>query len=93
MVYLLYSGWLLDAEDAWTTPWHSAVVHWADDSWELMRRSDAERLGHLGLHDGRPSHFEPGSARLARRLAMRPLLLGMTRAGGQGFGRLTEAGW
>lgn len=49
---------LLDAEDAWTTPWHSVVVHRADSSWELMRRSDAERLGHLVLRDGRPNHFK-----------------------------------
>ncbi|WP_354637459.1 isocyanide synthase family protein [Kitasatospora camelliae] len=49
---------LLDAEDAWTTPWHSAVLHRRDGGWELMRRSDAERLGRVVLRDGRPSHFE-----------------------------------
>lgn len=49
---------LLDAPDAWTTPWHSAVLHRPDGSWQLIRRADAERQGTLVLRDGRPSHFE-----------------------------------
>ncbi|MFD0264665.1 L-tyrosine/L-tryptophan isonitrile synthase family protein [Kitasatospora indigofera] len=49
---------LLDAEDAWTTPWHSTVLHRLDGSWELLRRSESERAGRLVLRDGRPSHFE-----------------------------------
>ncbi|MGF1425416.1 L-tyrosine/L-tryptophan isonitrile synthase family protein [Kitasatospora sp. LaBMicrA B282] len=48
---------LLEAGDAWTTPWHSAVLRRSDGGWELMRRADAERLGRLVLRDGRPSHF------------------------------------
>ncbi|MET8627621.1 isocyanide synthase family protein [Kitasatospora sp. NPDC004669] len=49
---------LLDTKDAWTTPWHSVVVHRPDGVWELMRRSEAERLGRTVLRDGRPSHVE-----------------------------------
>lgn len=49
---------LLSAPDAWTTPWHSSVVHYPDGSWELMRRADAEKIGEVVLRDGRPSHFE-----------------------------------
>ncbi|GAB2719937.1 L-tyrosine/L-tryptophan isonitrile synthase family protein [Kitasatospora kifunensis] len=49
---------LLDARDAWTTPWHSTVVHRADGGWELMHRSEAERLGRIVLRHGRPSHVE-----------------------------------
>ncbi|MFF3110991.1 L-tyrosine/L-tryptophan isonitrile synthase family protein [Kitasatospora sp. NPDC057904] len=55
---------LLDAPDAWTTPWHSTVLHRADGTWQLMRRADAEQQGALVLRDGRPSHFEE-SRRLA----------------------------
>ncbi|GAA2814625.1 paerucumarin biosynthesis protein PvcA [Kitasatospora paracochleata] len=51
---------LLDAEDAWTTPWHSVVVHRADGGRQLMRRADAEQCGRVVLRDGRPSHFEAG---------------------------------
>ncbi|MFI6446636.1 L-tyrosine/L-tryptophan isonitrile synthase family protein [Kitasatospora sp. NPDC050543] len=49
---------LLDAKDAWTTPWHSTVLHRADGRWELMRRSEAQRLGRPVLREARPSHFE-----------------------------------
>ncbi|WP_405021378.1 isocyanide synthase family protein [Kitasatospora sp. NBC_00070] len=49
---------LLDAPDAWATPWHSAVLHRPDGTWELVRRPEAERQGRLVLRDGRPSHFE-----------------------------------
>ncbi|GAA2240059.1 MULTISPECIES: isocyanide synthase family protein [Kitasatospora] len=49
---------LLDAKDAWTTPWHSSVLHRPDGGWELMRRCEAEELGNLVLRNGRPSHFE-----------------------------------
>ncbi|OLZ61422.1 pyoverdine biosynthesis protein PvcA [Streptomyces sp. IMTB 2501] len=48
---------LLDARDAWTTPWHSAALHRADGTWTLMPRAAAARLGHLIQQDGRPSHF------------------------------------
>lgn len=48
---------LLDARDAWTTPWHSAVLRRPDGTVELLRRADAERLGRLVLRDGRPSHY------------------------------------
>ncbi|MGA5817487.1 L-tyrosine/L-tryptophan isonitrile synthase family protein [Kitasatospora sp. NPDC094028] len=49
---------LLAAPDAWTTPWHSAVLHRADGSWELLRNEEAARLGRPVLRDGRPSHYE-----------------------------------
>ncbi|MGW1957144.1 L-tyrosine/L-tryptophan isonitrile synthase family protein [Streptomyces sp. NPDC001920] len=49
---------LLDAPDAWTTPWHSAALRGPDGSWTLMPRARAERLGRLVHRDGRPSHFE-----------------------------------
>ncbi|WP_338678121.1 isocyanide synthase family protein [Streptomyces sp. SCSIO 30461] len=48
---------LLDAPDAWTTPWHSAALHRPDGTWSLMPRARAEQLGHLVHHEGRPSHF------------------------------------
>ncbi|MFJ4950421.1 L-tyrosine/L-tryptophan isonitrile synthase family protein [Streptomyces sp. NPDC088760] len=49
---------LLDAPDAWTTPWHSSALHRADGTWTLVPRATAARLGRLMYHDGRPSHFE-----------------------------------
>ncbi|WP_044366450.1 L-tyrosine/L-tryptophan isonitrile synthase family protein [Streptomyces natalensis] len=49
---------LLDAPDVWMTPWHACVLQHRDGRLELMRRADAERLGRLVLHQGRPSHFE-----------------------------------
>ncbi|ONH36882.1 pyoverdine biosynthesis protein PvcA [Protofrankia sp. BMG5.30] len=49
---------LLDARDAWATPWHSVALHRLDGGWELTRRTDAERLGRLVLRNGQPSHFE-----------------------------------
>ncbi|MCO8307360.1 L-tyrosine/L-tryptophan isonitrile synthase family protein [Streptomyces sp. RKCA744] len=48
---------LLDAPDAWTTPWHSAALHRADGTWTLLPRSQAARRGRLVRADGRPSHF------------------------------------
>ncbi|MCX4671121.1 isocyanide synthase family protein [Streptomyces sp. NBC_01381] len=48
---------LLDAPDAWTTPWHSAALHRADGTWTLMPRAEAARWGRLVRRDGRPSHF------------------------------------
>ncbi|MFJ7071223.1 L-tyrosine/L-tryptophan isonitrile synthase family protein [Streptomyces sp. NPDC098781] len=51
---------LLDAPDAWTTPWHSAALRRTDGTWTLMPRARAERLGRLVHRDGRPSHFEQG---------------------------------
>ncbi|MER7846297.1 isocyanide synthase family protein [Kitasatospora sp. NPDC096077] len=49
---------LLAAADAWMTPWHSAVLHRPDGSWELLRNAEAARLGRPVLHAGRPSHYE-----------------------------------
>ncbi|MGN9758610.1 L-tyrosine/L-tryptophan isonitrile synthase family protein [Streptomyces sp. SD31] len=49
---------LLDAPDAWTTPWHSAALRERDGTWTLMPRARAQRLGRLIHRDGRPSHFE-----------------------------------
>ncbi|GAA1943390.1 L-tyrosine/L-tryptophan isonitrile synthase family protein [Kitasatospora viridis] len=49
---------LLDADDAWITPWHSTVLRHPDGRTELMHRQQAERLGRLVLRDGRPSHYE-----------------------------------
>lgn len=49
---------LLDAPDAWTTPWHSAALRRTDGTWTLMPRAEAARLGRLVERDGRPSHFE-----------------------------------
>ncbi|MCW7946116.1 pyoverdine biosynthesis protein PvcA [Streptomyces hygroscopicus] len=55
---------LLDAPDAWTTPWHSAALHRADGTWTLMPRAEAARRGRLVQQDGRASHFdENGSGR------------------------------
>ncbi|MFJ3231202.1 L-tyrosine/L-tryptophan isonitrile synthase family protein [Streptomyces sp. NPDC086787] len=49
---------LLDAPDAWTTPWHSAALRRTDGTWTLAPRATAARLGRLVRSDGRPSHFE-----------------------------------
>ncbi|MFF7128101.1 L-tyrosine/L-tryptophan isonitrile synthase family protein [Streptomyces sp. NPDC008240] len=49
---------LLDAPDAWTTPWHSAALRRTDGTWTLLPRERAARLGRLVDHDDRPSHFE-----------------------------------
>ncbi|MCF3136407.1 L-tyrosine/L-tryptophan isonitrile synthase family protein [Streptomyces olivochromogenes] len=49
---------LLDAPDAWTTPWHSAALRRTDGTWALMPRTQAARLGRLVRHEGRASHFE-----------------------------------
>ncbi|MEV7599311.1 isocyanide synthase family protein [Kitasatospora sp. NPDC089797] len=49
---------LLAAADAWMTPWHSAVLHRPDGSWELLRHEEAARLGRPVLREGRPSHYE-----------------------------------
>ncbi|MER6024630.1 isocyanide synthase family protein [Streptomyces sp. NPDC001851] len=48
---------LLDAPDAWTTPWHSAALHRSDGTWTLMPRARAARLGRVVQQGGRPSHF------------------------------------
>ncbi|WP_319949614.1 L-tyrosine/L-tryptophan isonitrile synthase family protein [Streptomyces halobius] len=48
---------LLDSPDVWMTPWHSSLLQHTDGRLELMRRADAERLGRLVVHQGRPSHF------------------------------------
>lgn len=53
---------LLDAPDAWTTPWHSAALRGADGTWSLLPRAEAAGLGRLVTRDGRPSHFEHGPA-------------------------------
>ncbi|TXS46327.1 pyoverdine biosynthesis protein PvcA [Streptomyces sp. uw30] len=49
---------LLDAPDAWTTPWHSTALREPDGTWMLMPRARAQLLGRLVHRDGRPSHFE-----------------------------------
>ncbi|MES5820621.1 isocyanide synthase family protein [Streptomyces sp. RG80] len=49
---------LLDAPDAWTTPWHSTALRRADGGWTLMPRDRAAALGRLVHLDGRPDHFE-----------------------------------
>ena len=49
---------LLDAPDAWTTPWHSSALRRADGSWTLMPRARAAGLGRPVQRDGRTSHFE-----------------------------------
>ncbi|MGW2650367.1 L-tyrosine/L-tryptophan isonitrile synthase family protein [Streptomyces sp. NPDC001393] len=49
---------LLDAPDAWTTPWHSAALRRADATWTLMPRAKAAELGRLVELGGRPSHYE-----------------------------------
>ncbi|MGW4891903.1 L-tyrosine/L-tryptophan isonitrile synthase family protein [Kitasatospora sp. NPDC004240] len=51
---------LLEARDAWTTPWHSSVLHRPDGRWELLRSEEAAKLGRPVLRDGRPSHYEAG---------------------------------
>ncbi|MFG3016274.1 L-tyrosine/L-tryptophan isonitrile synthase family protein [Streptomyces cinerochromogenes] len=48
---------LLDAPDAWTTPWHSAALHRSDGTWTLMPRAEAARMGRLVQQGGRDSHF------------------------------------
>ncbi|MFI1971945.1 pyoverdine biosynthesis protein PvcA [Streptomyces cinnamoneus] len=49
---------LLDAADAWATPWHTAVLRTPGGGARLMHRARAEQLGRLVLKDGRPSHYE-----------------------------------
>jgi pyoverdine/dityrosine biosynthesis protein Dit1 len=49
---------LLDAPDAWTTPWHSVALRRADGTWTLMPHAKAARLGRLVHLDGKPSHFQ-----------------------------------
>ncbi|MBK3579574.1 isocyanide synthase family protein [Streptomyces sp. MBT65] len=49
---------LLDAPDAWTTPWHSAALRRKDGTWTLMPRDRATRCGRVIERDGRPSHVE-----------------------------------
>ncbi|MEV6175066.1 isocyanide synthase family protein [Streptomyces sp. NPDC051954] len=57
---------LLDAPDAWTTPWHSAALRRTDGTWTLMPRARAAREGRLVHRAGRPSHFEQGDDREVR---------------------------
>lgn len=49
---------LLDAPDAWTTPWHSAALHRTDGSWTLMARTMAAEMGRLVQRGDRASHFD-----------------------------------
>ncbi|WP_438270702.1 L-tyrosine/L-tryptophan isonitrile synthase family protein [Streptomyces platensis] len=51
---------LLEAPDAWLTPWHSCVLEHADGRRELLHRAEGERLGRLVYRQGRPSHFVAG---------------------------------
>ncbi|MEV6833355.1 isocyanide synthase family protein [Streptomyces sp. NPDC051133] len=53
---------LLDAPDAWTTPWHSTALHRRDDTWTLLPHRQAIPRGRLMMQDGRPSHFEENPA-------------------------------
>ncbi|WP_052229789.1 isocyanide synthase family protein [Streptomyces sp. CT34] len=48
---------LLEAPDAWLTPWHACVLEHPDGRVELLRRADAEARGRLVVRAGRPSHF------------------------------------
>lgn len=48
---------LLEADDAWTTPWHSVVLQYPDGTVKLEKRSIAQRRGRLVDVDGRPSHY------------------------------------
>jgi L-tyrosine isonitrile synthase len=48
---------LLDSRDAWVTPWHSVAVQRPDRSLALMKRSEAERIGHLVHVNGVPDHY------------------------------------
>lgn len=49
---------LLDAADAWATPWHTTVLRQPGGGARLMHRAQAEKLGRLVVRDGRPSHYE-----------------------------------
>ncbi|MEV6113757.1 isocyanide synthase family protein [Streptomyces sp. NPDC052109] len=49
---------LLDAPDAWTTPWHSAALRRTDGTWTLVPRAGAAQRGRLVEREGRPSHFQ-----------------------------------
>ncbi|WP_432187297.1 L-tyrosine/L-tryptophan isonitrile synthase family protein [Streptomyces sp. Tue6028] len=49
---------LLDAPDAWTTPWHSAALRRTDGTWTLLPSATGARQGRLIHREGRPSHFE-----------------------------------
>lgn len=53
---------LLDADDAWTTPWHSVVLRRPDGGLVLLPRAEAETRGHLVHRDGRPSHYQAPTA-------------------------------
>ncbi|WP_221349901.1 L-tyrosine/L-tryptophan isonitrile synthase family protein [Streptomyces beigongshangae] len=48
---------LLEAGDAWMTPWHSVPLLRTDGTWELMHRHEARKRGREVYRDGRPSHF------------------------------------
>ena len=48
---------LLEITDSWLTPWHSSAVLRADGRFALMKRVEAEQIGHLVERDGRPSHY------------------------------------
>ncbi|MFS8201117.1 L-tyrosine/L-tryptophan isonitrile synthase family protein [Streptomyces sp. CWNU-52B] len=49
---------LLDAANAWLTPWHSVTLRRSDGTWELLHRHEAQKRGREVHRDGRPSHFE-----------------------------------
>jgi pyoverdine/dityrosine biosynthesis protein Dit1 len=52
-----------DAADAWLTPWHGVALH-DGGRFRLVQRHQAEAAGaRLVERDGRPSHFELGTAR------------------------------
>lgn len=47
---------LLDIDDSWLTPWHSAAVR-VGPRVSLMHRTKAEPLARVVMASGRPSHF------------------------------------
>jgi pyoverdine/dityrosine biosynthesis protein Dit1 len=47
---------LLDIDDSWLTPWHSAAVR-VGPRVALMKRAKAEHVGRLVMAAGRPSHY------------------------------------
>ncbi|MGK5730612.1 L-tyrosine/L-tryptophan isonitrile synthase family protein [Streptomyces sp. URMC 124] len=49
---------LLDAADAWATPWHAVVLRGRGGEARLVHRAEAESRGRLVLRAGRPSHYE-----------------------------------
>lgn len=51
---------LVQADDAWTTPWHSCAVRGRDGTWSLQRADRARRAGELVDLAGRPDYVASG---------------------------------